>query len=187
MKFLFDLLPVLVFFIVYRCFNLYAATAATIGVSVLQTAYYWMKHRHVDYLLLATTLLIVIFGSMTLVFHNEMFIKWKPTAISWLFALAFLLSPWFGSKKPLIQLMLASTLKRMSQEEYELPVFLWQRLNAWWISFYTALGAVNIYVAYHYDTSTWVNFKAFGLLGLTFVFVFAQLTYLSRYLAHVKS
>ena len=182
MKFLFDFIPIIAFFLLYKQFGIFVATATTAAIAVLQTILYWLKHRRFDYLLLGSTLLIVILASVTLIFRDEMFIKWKPTAISWLFAVAFLASQLFG-KKPLIQLTLESIVSRTQEQAIILPQQVWQHLNLFWILFYTLLGFVNLFVIYHYDTDTWVNFKLFGMLGLTFAFVLAQALYLSRQLS----
>jgi intracellular septation protein len=182
MKLLFDLLPIIVFFSLYKLINIYAATAATIAVAVLQTALYWFKNRQIDYLLLITTCLIVVLGTTTLLLHNEIFIKWKPTAISWAFALGFIGSHFIG-KKPLIQLTLETASLRSSNQHLILPSATWRKLNWAWGLFYLFLGAINLYVVYHYDTDTWVNFKLFGMLALNVIFILIQTFYLTKYLS----
>jgi len=108
---------------------------------------------------------------------DELFIKWKPTVLNWLFGIAFLASQFFG-KRTLIERMLGT--------QIELPGLVWRRLNLGWTFFFVAMGGVNLFVVYHFSTETWVNFKLFGLLGLTFLFVVAQSIYLSRFLPEPK-
>ncbi len=122
---------------------------------------------------LLTLAIILLFGGATLIFHDEQFIKWKPTIINWMFGLAFLVSRWWGDK-PLLE--------RMLQGNLELPENVWRRLNYLWITFFLSVGAANLLVVYNYDTETWVNFKLFGMLGLTLAFVLGQSIYLYRYM-----
>lgn len=173
MKFLFDFFPVILFFIIYKWAGIYAATTAAIVVSVLQLAYMWFKHKRVEKMLLFTTLTIVILGGATLFFHNEWFIKWKPTVINWMFSLAFLGSEWIGH---------TNLVQRMLGKQIELPKAVWTRLNGIWGGFFLIMGALNIIVAYTFSTDTWVNFKLFGILGLTVLFVVFQAWYVSQHL-----
>lgn len=174
MKLLFDFLPIVVFFIVYKFYGIYAATAAAIGISVVQVAGYWLKHRKVQSLQLISLVLIVVLGGGTLLLHNELLIKWKPTVLYWILALVFTGTQWFN-KKPLIQ--------RLMETNINLPTKIWSQLNISWIIFFAIMGIVNILVAYHFDTNTWVNFKLFGMLGLTVIFVILQAFFLAK---HVK-
>jgi intracellular septation protein len=174
MKMLFDLFPVLLFFVAYKLYDIYTATAVAIVASIIQTGSMWIKHRRVETMHVVTMVLIVVMGGATLYLQNELFIKWKPTLVNWAFATAFLVSIWWG-KKPLIQ--------RMMGEHVTMPQNIWYRLNTYWIIFFSSVGCINLYVAYNFDTDTWVNFKLFGLMGLTFVFVIAQAVYLS---AHIQ-
>lgn len=173
MKLLSDFLPVLLFFAAYKFYGIYPATAVAMGASLIQVAYAWIRYRRVEPMTLLTLAVIMLAGGATLALQNEQFIKWKPTIINWVFGLAFLLSQWWG-KQPLLE--------RMLQGNLELPVPVWRRLNYLWITFFFTLGAVNLVVVYHYDTETWVNFKLFGMLGLTLAFVLGQSVYLYRYL-----
>ena len=174
MKFLFDFLPILLFFIVYKTHGIYAATAVAIAASVIQVAWQWFRQHKVERMNLVTLGLIVVLGGATLVLQDENFIKWKPTAVNWLFGLVFLGSQFIGSKT-LIERMLGANL--------ELPAPVWSRLNLAWSLFFIAVGFANLYVAFTFDTDTWVNFKLFGMMGLTLAFVVAQGFYLAR---HVK-
>jgi intracellular septation protein len=172
MKFFADLFPIILFFIVYKFAGIYAATAAAIVASVLQVAYSYFKAKKVDSMQWITLAIIVVLGGATLFFHNELFIKWKPTAIEWAFAIVFLLSQWFGEK---------TLTQRLMESNLQLPPELWTRLNFSWVLFFGLMGALNIYVIYHFNTNIWVNFKLFGMLGFTVVFVLWQAFYISKY------
>lgn len=178
MKFLFDFFPILLFFVAYKIDGIYTATVVAIGASFVQVLSFWLKHRRFENMHLVTLGLIVVLGGATLYLQDEMFIKWKPTLVNWLFAAAFLGSQFVG-EKPLIERMMGSAM--------ELPAAMWARLNLSWILFFTVLGLVNLYVVYNFDTDTWVNFKLFGLMGLTFAFVIAQAFVLARYIKTEES
>lgn len=174
MKFLVDFFPILLFFIAYKTSGIYVATAVAMLAALLQTGWHWFRHGKAETLHLVTLGLLLVFGGMTLAFQDPVFIKWKPTLVNWLFALAFVLSPLFGGRL---------LIERMMSHAIKVPDFIWRRLNLAWAIFFVFLGAINLYVAYHYDEDTWVNFKLFGLMGLTFVFIIAQSFYMAR---HVK-
>jgi len=173
MKLLFDFLPIVIFFIAYKFYGIYVATGAAIGISLIQVVIHWVRHRHVPTLQWVSLLLLIVLGGGTLLLHNEMLIKWKPTALNWAFAIAFLGTQLF-SKKPLIQ--------RLMEKNISLPQTVWTTLNLSWTLFFIIMGAANLFVAYHFDTDTWVNFKLFGMLGLTIAFTLLQVIYLSRHL-----
>jgi intracellular septation protein len=173
MKLLFDFLPILIFFIAYKFFGIYIATAAAIIISVLQVGIHWIRHRNVSSLQIISLVLIVLLGGSTLIFHNEVFIKWKPTALYWALCIFFLASHFWGSK-PCIQ--------RLMESSISLPRQIWLTLNSAWAIFFGFMGILNLYVAYHFNTNTWVNFKLFGMLGLTLLFAIVQAIYLSRYI-----
>lgn len=174
MKMMFDFLPVLLFFLVYKMIDIYAATAVLIGACALQTIGHRLFKGHFEKSHLITLLLVVLFGGLTLYLQDETFIKWKPTAINWLFAIMFIGSQFIGEK---------TIIERMMGSNLTLPSSVWTRLNLAWATFFIALGALNIYVAFAFDTDTWVNFKLFGLMGLTFIFIIGQSIYL---LPHLK-
>jgi len=174
MKFLFDFFPILLFFAAYKYADIYVATAVAIAASIVQVAYNWIKHRRVETMQWITLGLIVVFGGATLYLKDEMFIKWKPTVLNWMFALAFLGSQYIG-KKNLVERMLTTNIS--------LPPDVWTRLNWSWVTFFVFLGCANLYVVYNFDTDIWVNFKLFGMMGLTIAFVLLQAVFLSR---HVK-
>ncbi len=177
MKFLFDLLPVILFFVTFKLFDdpiqgALAATAVAMATAGVQIAVAWWRHRKVERMLLVTFVLIMVLGGLSLLFHDPVFFMWKPTAVNWLFALAFLGSRFIGDR-PLVQRALGHALA--------LPGPVWRRLNDLWTGFFALLGGANLYVAYNFELDTWVNFKLYGMLGLTLAFVVAQALYLARH------
>lgn len=174
MKFFYDFFPILLFFIAYKIYGIYVATAVAIVASFVQVCFSWLKNRRVENMHIATLVLITLLGGATLLLRDETFIKWKPTIVNWLFAVVFLGSQ-FLSKKTLIQRMMENSFTLNAEH-------IWIRLNIIWIIFFTAMGFINLYVAFNFDTNTWVNFKLFGMMGLTFIFVLGQGFYLSRYI-----
>lgn len=176
MKFLFDFFPVLLFFIAFKLTddNIYIATAVAIVATIVQAALYWMKHRRLEKMHLITLALLVVFGGATLLLHDEVYIKWKPTVLNWLFGLVFIASHFIG-ERPVAQRLMARAVS--------LPQAVWYRLNLAWAVFFIAVGFINLYVVYNFDTDTWVNFKLFGIIGLTLVFILAQSLYIGR---HIK-
>lgn len=178
MKLLFDFFPILLFFVAFKIFagDVFIATAVTIAASAVQAAIYWLWYRRIDRLQLATLGVVIVFGGATLLLHEEIYIKWKPTVANWLFGLVFLASHFIGERRPIIQRVLARAI--------ELPGPIWTRLNLAWTGFFITVGFLNLFVVYNFPTATWVNFKLFGILGLTLAFIAVQSVYLSR---HVRS
>lgn len=173
MKFLFDFFPIVLFFIGYKLFGIYYATAIAMAASFIQVIFYRLKHQSYEKMHVISLIIIVVLGGATLFFHNPWFIKWKPTGIYWLTSLVFLGSAWFA-QKPLIQ--------KMMENNISLPQAIWYRLNYAWAIFFIIMGGANLYVAYYYDTNVWVNFKLFGGAGFTLVFVFLQAIYLTKHI-----
>ena len=173
MKILFDFFPILLFFIAFKLYDIYVATMVAIAATVVQVGVAWVRTRKVEPTHIITLVLIIVFGGATIYFKDELFIKWKPTVVNWLFGLAFLLSQVFG-RRTFVERMMGATI--------ELPANIWRRLNLMWAVFFITLGIVNLVVVYTFDTETWVNFKLFGLLGLTLLFAVGQSVYLSRYI-----
>lgn len=165
MQLLFDFLPILVFFVAYKLGGIYVATAAIMVAMSLQAAVQWIRHRKISSMMLLSTVLVLIFGSVTLLVHDKAFIQWKLTVLDWLFALGFLLAPYFGGQ---------TLVQRLMDGQISLPEQHWRTLNWMWISFFVLMGGLNVYVIYHYDEATWVNFKMFGTTGMTLVFVLLQ-------------
>lgn len=177
MKFLFDMFPVLLFFVAFKLFGIYEATAVAMAATFLQIGWVWFKHRKVEPMLWVSLAVIVVFGGATIYLHNETFIKWKPTVLYWLFAVAL----WIAAlvfKKNLIRAMM--------EKQMELPEFVWGRLLLSWIIFFAVMGVLNLYVAFNYSTDAWVNFKLFGGMGLMLIFVFGQVLMLNKHIQEKK-
>jgi intracellular septation protein len=170
MQLLFDFLPVIAFFVAYKLADIYVATLVIIVATILQVSIHWLRTRRVNPMHVVSAGLVLVFGSLTLAIHDPVFIMWKPTIVDWLFAAAFLASQWriFGGR-PLVQRLMTSTDAKLS-----LDPALWRRLNLAWVVFFLLMGAANVVVFQNFSESTWVNFKLFGMLGLTFVFIIAQ-------------
>lgn len=178
MKFLFDLFPVILFFVAFKVAGIYAATGVAIAATFAQIAWVWWRHRKVDTMLWVSLGLIVVFGGATLLLHNETFIKWKPTVLYWLFAIVLFVSAKLFGK---------NLIRRMLEEQVVLPEPLWSRLNLAWAAFFAVMGIANLFVAFNFPTDVWVNFKLFGSMGLMLVFIFAQGLWLSKYVSEEKS
>lgn len=177
MKLLFDLFPVILFFVSFKLFNVYVATATAIVATIMQIV--WVKWRHgkVDAMLWVSFAIIAVFGGATLILHNETFIKFKPTILYWIFAVILLGSSLF-LKKNLIRALL--------HEKITLPAKVWNQLNLSWSLFFVVLGIMNLYIAFNFSTDTWVNFKLFGATGMMLVFVLLQSLALSKYMHEEK-
>ncbi|AIX73637.1 MAG: septation protein A [Mixta calida] len=171
MKQLLDFLPLVVFFIFYKLYDIYIASGALIAATGLALVASWVLYRKLEKMTIFTFVLVAVFGTLTLVFHNDEFIKWKVTVIYTLFAVALLFSQFF-MEKPLIQSMLG--------KELQLPQHAWRKLNIAWALFFLACGLANIYVAFWMPQAFWVNFKVFGLTGLTLLFTLLSGVYIYR-------
>ena len=172
MKFLFDLFPVLLFFIAFKIYGIYIATGVAIAASFVQIGWLLARGRKVDPMLWISLAIIVIFGGATIWLHNETFIKWKPTVLDCLFGTVLAVSAVFFRKNLIRSLM---------SKQVELPDLAWSKLNWSWVTFFAFMGIANLYVAYNYSTDTWVNFKLFGGTGLMLVFVFAQAMLIAKH------
>jgi intracellular septation protein len=172
MKFLFDLLPVIVFFAAFKLADIYVATATAIVASFLQVGWLKLRRKRVEPMLWASLGLIVVFGGATLLLRDETFIKWKPTVLYWLFGTVLTVSDLIF-KRNLIRTMLGA--------QVHLPDPVWTKLNWSWVVFFAFMGAANLYVAFRFTTDLWVNFKLFGGMGLMLLFVIGQALFLARY------
>jgi intracellular septation protein len=177
MKLLFDLFPVILFFLTFKFAGVFAATAAAIVATFAQVA--WVKYHHgkVDTMLWVSLGIITLFGGATLLLHDETFIKWKPTVLYWFFSAALLLSPILFKK---------NLMRALLQEKLTLPDPAWNSLNLAWSAFFAVLGVVNLYVAFNYTTDIWVDFKLFGATGMMMAFVLLQSLWLSKYMEEDK-
>jgi intracellular septation protein len=202
MKLLFDLFPVILFFAVFKFAGgqpdaaqtfasnhlaflvadgeitakqapILLATAVAILATLGQVLWLLLRRRHVDTMLWVSLVIIVVFGGATIYFHDEMFIKWKPTVLYWCFALALL-----GAQL----LMRKNLIRSLMGQQMSLPDPVWDKLNLAWGAFFAAMGALNLYIAFNFPLELWVNFKMFGFIALMIAFVIGQTVYLSRYL-----
>lgn len=174
MKLLFDFLPIVIFFVVYKMTNnLILATAVLIPATLLQVGFTWLKHKTVEKMHLVSLALVVLLGGATVLMGDGDFIKWKPTIVNGLFAIVFFASQFVGNK---------NIIQRMMGDKLELPFKVWRNLNLAWVGFFIVSGLTNLYVAFSFSEEVWVDFKLFGLLGMTLVFIILQGIYLSSHL-----
>lgn len=172
-KLIFDFFPIILFFIVFKVAGIYAATAVTIAATFAQIGWVWFKHRKVEPMLWMSLAVVVVFGGATLLFHNDTFIKWKPTVLYWLFA-AILSGAQLLQGKNLMRSLMG--------KQMQLPDAIWTKVNWSWVAFFVLMGVLNIAIAYNFSTDLWVDFKLFGSLILTLVFVIGQSLLLSRHM-----
>ena len=177
MKFLFDLFPVILFFIAFKIHGIFVATAVAIVATFLQIGWVWYRHRKVDTMLWVSLVIVTLFGGATLLLQDETFIKWKPTVLYWLFA---------GTLAGGALFMKKNLMKSLLSEQMQLPDVAWTRMNWSWVGFFVFMGIANIAVAYNFPTDTWVNFKLFGGIVLMLVFVLVQGLLLSKYMEEEK-
>ena len=181
MQLLLDFLPIVLFFTAYVVTkDMLVAVAVLMVVAPLAFAVQWFVSRKINKMSAASTALVVILGGATLISGDSVFIFWKPTVLYWAVAIAFLVSQYVGDK-PFIQRMMDAASKD-ADEPVQLPRKKWVQLNLMWVVFFVFAGGLNIYVAYNYPEETWVNFKLFGLLGLTLVFIVAQSFWLAQHM-----
>jgi intracellular septation protein len=202
MKFLFDLFPVILFFAVFKWGEgntdvaqsfgqqylsglvsggqvtaaqapILLATAIAIIATFLQIGYLLVRGKKVDTTLWISLVIIGIFGGATIYFHNENFIKWKPTVLYWCFAAVLLFSQMFLKK---------NLIRAMMEKQMSLPDGIWHRVNLSWVAFFLTMGLLNLYVAFNFSLASWVNFKLFGGTGLMFIFIVAQSLLLSKHM-----
>jgi len=174
-KLLFDFFPLILFFLAFRYADLYAATAVAMTASVAQIVWLKLNKTPVQTMHWVNLGIILVFGGATLLFHDDAFIKWKPTVLYWLFASALLLGKWLFKRNPIQGIM---------GQQIRLPAAVWTRLNLAWALFFAASGALNLYIAFsgYFSESQWVNFKVFGSTALLLLFVVAQSLWLWRYM-----
>jgi intracellular septation protein len=171
-KLLFDLFPIILFFVAFKVADIYTATAVAIVATIGQILWLKVRGKHVEVMQWVSLGVIVVFGGLTLMLHDENFIKWKPTILYWLFASGLVIARLTG--RNLMKIFMGAQLT--------LPEPVWERLNHLWIGYFLVMGALNIWVAHSWSTDVWVNFKLFGTLGMTLIFVLLQGVYLSRFM-----
>jgi len=174
-KFLFDLFPLILFFVAFRFADLYTATAVAMIAAVTQLVWLRWRGAAIEATHWINLSVIVVFGGATLLLQNDAFIKWKPTVLYWVFAAILLGSHWLLGRNLMQKLMGA---------QMQLSAPIWARLNIIWAGFFIASGALNLYVAFsgHFTESQWVNFKVFGSMALLIVFVIAQSLWLGKHM-----
>ena len=173
MKLLIDFFPILLFFAAFKMYGIYVATTVAIVATVLQIAYLRFKNGKVEPMQWVSLAVIVLFGGATLIAHNEEFIKWKPTVLYWIMGGTLAIGQLFFNK---------NFIKSLMGTQMELPDPVWRTLCWAWALFFAGMGVLNLWVAFNFDTDTWVNFKLFGGMGLMLVFVVGQALYLSRHM-----
>lgn len=206
MKLLFDLFPVILFFAVFKLAGanpeaaqdfasqylsalvsggevtlaqapILLSTAVAIVATVAQIGWLLARRKHVDNMLWVSLAIIAVFGGATIYFHDEQFIKLKPTVLYWFFAVVLLVSQAFFGK---------NLIKSMMGKQLTLPEPVWRKLNLAWGLFFAAMGALNLYIGFNYPLNFWVNFKLFGFMGLMLAFVIGQSLFLSRYMKEAE-
>ncbi|HXE20893.1 MAG TPA: septation protein A [Rhodoferax sp.] len=173
MKLFLDFFPIILFFVAFKFAGIYVATAVAIAATLVQIGYLYTRHGKVEPMQWISLGVIVLFGGATLISHNDTFIKWKPTALYWIMGGALLVGQLVFKK---------NLLKSLMGAQMELPDNAWRAMNWSWTGFFAVMGVLNLWVAFHYDLNTWVNFKLFGGLGLMVLFVIGQALFLGKYI-----
>ena len=179
MKFLFDLFPIILFFIAFKFGDIYTATIVAMVATIGQILWVYYRHRKIDAMQWVSLVMILVFGSLTIFLHDKTFIQLKPTALYWLFAGALFVSAQFFNKNWIQVLMGKQVVLKQTTASS-----VWHRLNMAWAIFFFLMGALNLYIAFEYSEETWVNFKLFGSTGLLLVFVILQGVWLARHMEH---
>ena len=208
MKAFFDFFPVLLFFLVFKFYEslpvgvieavnqlpyinltpgnskdaIFMATLVIIFATVIQNALHWIVYRRLEKMHLISLGILLIFGTLTVILKNPDYIAWKVTIFNWIFA-AVIIGSYFIGEKTLIE--------RMMSHAISVPKQIWNKVNFAWGAFFIAIGVINlvvyeIYAKQQNNLDAWVNFKMFGVLGLTIVFMIGQGIYISRYAEEVE-
>ncbi|WP_028025199.1 septation protein A [Enterovibrio calviensis] len=172
MKQLLDFIPLIIFFALYKMYDIYTATGALIVATIIQVILTWVLYKKVEKMQIVTAALVAVFGGMTLFFHDDNFIKWKVTIVYMLFSIGLIVSQIMG--KPLIKGMLG--------KEITLPEAVWRNINNAWVAFFAVLAVLNVYIAYTLPLDVWVNFKVFGLMAITLAYTMATGVYIYKHL-----
>ena len=178
-----EYIPLILFFAVFKLVDIYWATALLMLTTLIQVAYYYFKDGKVPTRHWVFFAIAVVLGTLTLVFHDEQFVKWKATIVYAIFSVTLLVSRYLLGKN-LVKKALSSILENASESKQEInvPEALWNKLNLFWVAVTAGISALNIYIAYNFSLDFWVNFKVFGLMGITFVCVLATIITLFKYL-----
>ena len=182
MKLLFDFFPLVLFFGAFKLYDIYVATLVAMATSLAQVVFIRIRHQRFETTHLVTLFVILLFGGMTLIFKDDVFIKWKPTIVNWIFAVVVLGSQFIGKR---------TVLERLLGGQMQMPARIWKKVNVSWGLFFFISGLLNLYVAFYFRTHLdeaartdfWVNFKVFGLLGLTLAFSIIQMMIVARYIS----
>ena len=177
MKQLIDFIPLVIFFVLYKTQDIYVATGALIIATAIQVILTYLLYKKVEKMQLVTFIMVAFFGGMTILLHDENFIKWKVTIVYVVFALGLAISHVIGK----------SAIKSMLGKEIHLPDNVWTKVTWAWVVFFSFCAGLNIYVAYELPLDTWVNFKVFGLLAATFGFTLITGIYIYKHLSKEKS
>jgi len=177
MKFLFDLFPIILFFIAFKFGDIYTATIVAMVATIGQILWVYYRHRKIDAMQWVSLVMILVFGSLTIFLHDKTFIQLKPTALYWLFAAVLFISSEFFQKN-WIQVFMSKQVTLKEKNSHTV----WRHLNRAWAAFFFVMGALNLYIAFEYSEETWVNFKLFGSTGLLVIFVITQGIWLSRHM-----
>jgi intracellular septation protein len=173
MKFFFDLLPVILFFVAFKMYDIFVATAVAIAVTIAMIIYAKIRHGKIEKMLLINGIIISVLGGVTLLLHDKTYIMWKPTVLYWLMAVVLLVSNLFFKK---------NFIQQMMEKMIVAPKPIWDKVNWVWVAFLIFLGFLNLYVAFNYSENTWVNFKLFGVTSMLFLFMIAHAFVLKNYL-----
>ena len=180
MKALFDFLPLILFFLANKYYDPFIATGVLIIATYLQVAYFWFKNKRIERMHLIMLVAVTIFGGMTIILRDPVFLQWKVSIVNWIFSAIVL-----GSA-----LLNKSVIKAMMGKQMSMPDAIWQKLTIAWGLFFLAMGFLNIYIAFYYQLElpekerfdTWINFKVFWVLGLTLAFSVLQMVFISKHI-----
>jgi len=178
MKILFDFFPILLFFIVIKTHDVYVAITVASIATLIQMGLFWHKRQQFEKTHIISLVLIGVFSGIFIYLQSPENIKLKITLIAWLFAIV-LLSSQYVSERNIIEKVLGKAMQA--------PSNIWKKLNLAWVSFFSLMGLINLYIIYNFDTGTWINFKNFGVVGITVVFVVIQSIMMSKYITHQKT
>ena len=179
---LLEWLPLLVFFVGFKLLGIYWATAALMGACVLQLVVHRLRTGQFKTMHIATTVVVLVLGSATLLLHDRRFIQWKPTVLLGFAAIAFLGSNVLG-KQPLVRRLLEGVFS----EPLELSRRAWLIINSLWACWFALLAAANIYIARNFAESVWVNFKVFGITIAMLIFMIPQVIWLNGKIKTVQT